>query len=343
MEPKVLKDGCVEFVEFSMKYTAAFPTVLKGVSLSVKSGEKVCVVGKSGSGKSSLFYTILRIVDGYEGEILLDGIPHTQLSQSCIRDNVSVIPQDPTVFVGTIKSNLDPFNKFSDEEIWSSIEKHGMKPTFEKFGLDGKIEENGKNLSVGELKLISMMRALIKNCKLLLVDECTSIDPQMDDEIQEIITKLDVTVISVTHKLKNMIFYDKVLVMQDGSVVEFDSVASLVDKPDSCIHKLICSVPNSNQIFQLFGGEVRKELPELGLEAGLQDDVKLEFYGSFLMFGEEKIPYGDVQDLKEGSGSNEFHFVVGETENARNVVIGFKDVENASVFRERLMAKLQNV
>jgi len=234
--------GAIEFKNYSVKYRPNLPNVIDNISLSVSSAEKIGVVGRTGSGKSTLFLSILRILEPLQGSILIDGVNISEIGLDDLRRHITIIPQDPMLFKGTLKENLDLLGKYSDEELWQSLERVCMKEKFEQEnGLATEIKEAGENLSAGEKQLLCIGRAILEQARIILIDEATSnIDPNTEQTILDTINNSfqDCTVITVAHRLKTIINADRVLVMGTGKVLEFDKPQTLIDDEKSYFHKL---------------------------------------------------------------------------------------------------------
>ncbi len=224
--------GEIKFENYKMKYRENLPFVLKNVTFEIRGGERVGVCGRTGSGKSSLVNGLLRLVESSEGSIKIDGIDISNVNIGELRRAISVIPQDPVLFSGTVRSNLDPFEKHSDEEVWSALQKSNLNNVIlsREDGLNSKMEEGGTNFSVGERQLLCLARAIIRNCKILVLDECSSsVDMETDKILQESIKEnfKNCTIISIAHRLSTIIDFDRILVMDDGKVAEFDIPSNL--------------------------------------------------------------------------------------------------------------------
>ncbi|XP_070538468.1 ATP-binding cassette sub-family C member 5-like [Ptychodera flava] len=231
-------DGRLQIENLKMRYRDNLPLALKGVTFNVASMEKVGIVGRTGAGKSSLGVSLFRLVEPTSGTIHIDGINISDIRLHDLRSRLSVIPQDPVLFVGTIRYNLDPFDEYSDDEIWQSLEKANLKHMVRD--LEGKLEapviENGGNFSVGERQLICMARALLRRCKILLLDEATAaIDTETDSLIQQTLRDAftNCTMLIIAHRLNTVLNCDKILVMDRGKVVEYDSPSTLLANPES--------------------------------------------------------------------------------------------------------------
>ncbi|CDF38271.1 unnamed protein product [Chondrus crispus] len=200
----------------------------------IKDVELLGVVGRTGSGKSSLMMALLRMVELANGSISVDGVNLRSLGLSDLRKRITIIPQDPVIFSGTIRFNLDPFSQHSDAELWDALEKSHMREFVEAFddGLDAKVSEYGENLSAGQRQVICLTRALLRNSKILILDEASSsLDMETDRLIQETIrTHLkDATILTIAHRLSTLADYDKIILMENGMVAEFGSPAGLLE------------------------------------------------------------------------------------------------------------------
>nr|XP_006823843.1 PREDICTED: multidrug resistance-associated protein 5-like [Saccoglossus kowalevskii] len=232
------QQGVLEMKEVKMRYRDNLPLALNGISFKVDTMEKIGVVGRTGAGKSSLGTCLFRLVDTTSGDIYIDDVNIKTLGLHDLRSSISIIPQDPALFVGTIRYNLDPFNQYSDDDVWTALEKCYMKDTVRDIDgkLDGQVVECGGNFSVGERQLLCMARALLRNCKILILDEATAaIDTQTDSLIQQTIRDAfhGCTMLIIAHRLNTVLKCDKIMVMDKGMVVEFDTPSSLLQDPDS--------------------------------------------------------------------------------------------------------------
>ncbi|PXF49940.1 Multidrug resistance-associated protein 1 [Gracilariopsis chorda] len=239
--------GDVEIKDVQLRYREELDLVLKGVNVSISGGEKIGVVGRTGSGKSSLMIAILRMVEIAGGRISVDGVNLHDLGLDDVRNNITIIPQDPVVFSGTIRFNLDPFSKHSEAELWDALEKSHLKQFVQEFegGLDAQVSEYGENMSAGQRQVICLTRALLRNSKILILDEASSsLDMETDRLIQETIrTHLkDATILTIAHRLFTLADYDKILVMEDGFAVEYGSPADLLGRADGKLKALVDSM-----------------------------------------------------------------------------------------------------
>ncbi|XP_068898237.1 multidrug resistance-associated protein 1 isoform X2 [Tenebrio molitor] len=225
--------GNVQFSKYAVRYRPGLDLVLKGVNFSINGGEKVGIVGRTGAGKSSLTLSLFRIIEAAEGEILIDGVNISSLGLHTLRSRLTIIPQDAVLFSGSLRMNLDPFDKHSDEEVWMALE-HAHLKSFVKgltAGLYHEVTEGGENLSVGQRQLICLSRALLRKTKVLVLDEATAaVDLETDDLIQRTIRTefKDCTVLTIAHRLNTIMDSDRVIVLDQGKIVEFDSPSNLL-------------------------------------------------------------------------------------------------------------------
>ena len=218
-------NGNIIFKGVNLRYSPDAPPVLKDLTFKIKAGEKIGIVGRTGAGKSSLISILFRLVEP-EGNIIIDNIDIKTLGLHELRSKISIIPQDPSLFSGTVRENLDPFKEYNDVKMWEALSEAHLTVTIRSMGgLDAKVSEGGANLSVGQRQLLCMARALLKKNKILVMDEATAnVDQKTDEVIQETIktTFTGNTVLTVAHRLNTIIDMDKVMVMDAGRVVEFD-------------------------------------------------------------------------------------------------------------------------
>eukprot|EP00756_Hemistasia_phaeocysticola_P019053 Hpha_TRINITY_DN15635_c2_g3::TRINITY_DN15635_c2_g3_i1::g.101879::m.101879/K05665/ABCC1; ATP-binding cassette, subfamily C (CFTR/MRP), member 1 len=225
--------AAVEVHNLHLRYRPNLPDVLRGVNFSVRDGEKVGIVGRTGSGKSSMMLGLLRILEAHEGRIILDQIDISTVGLSDLRSRVSIIPQDPVLFSGTLRSNLDPDSMHPDRTIWNALQQAHLRDIFEQTDdrLDVAVIEGGQNFSVGQRQLVCLARALLRESKLLLMDEVTaSVDVETDALIQQTVAEAfrDCTVLTIAHRLETVMNYDKVMVLGDGRVLEYDTPMNLL-------------------------------------------------------------------------------------------------------------------
>uniref|UniRef100_A0A3B4B9M5 ATP-binding cassette, sub-family C (CFTR/MRP), member 2 n=1 Tax=Periophthalmus magnuspinnatus TaxID=409849 RepID=A0A3B4B9M5_9GOBI len=229
------EEGKLQFDNFKVRYRPELDLVLHGVTCFIDSKEKtqIGIVGRTGAGKSSLTNCLFRIIEAAEGRILIDGVDISSIGLHDLRSRLTIIPQDPVLFSGSLRMNLDPFNKFSDEEIWKVLELSHLKSFV--FGLEEglqyEVAEGGENL-VGQRQLLCLARALLRKSRILILDEATAaVDLETDDLIQTTIRKefSHCTVLTIAHRL-HTIMDSSVMVLDAGKIVEFDSPSNLLDK-----------------------------------------------------------------------------------------------------------------
>ncbi|KAI7758337.1 hypothetical protein M8C21_013698, partial [Ambrosia artemisiifolia] len=236
--------GEVDIHHLQVRYAPHMPLVLRGLTCTFSGGKKTGIVGRTGSGKSTLIQTLFRLVDPAAGQILIDGINISTIGLHDLRSKLSIIPQDPTMFEGTIRSNLDPLEEYTDDKIWEALDKCqlGDEVRSKEGKLDSPVNENGDNWSVGQRQLVCLGRVLLKKTKVLVLDEATaSVDTATDGIIQQALWKhfSDSTVIMIAHRITSVLDSDMVLVLEQGLVDEYDSPKKLLDDDSSSFAKLV--------------------------------------------------------------------------------------------------------
>ena len=230
--------GGIVFNDVHMRYREGLPLVLQGFNMAVEGGERIGIVGRTGAGKSSIMSTLFRLVELSSGSISIDGINIAQVGLKDLRTRLAIIPQDPTLFRGTIRSNLDPFNKHTDLELWSALRQSDLvdadaqvdDKSHGRIHLDGIVEEEGLNFSLGQRQLMALARALVRGSQIIVCDEATSsVDMDTDQKIQRTIQTgfKGKTLLCIAHRLKTIINYDRICVMEQGRIAELDTPIKL--------------------------------------------------------------------------------------------------------------------
>uniref|UniRef100_A0A672RNR7 ATP-binding cassette sub-family C member 5 n=1 Tax=Sinocyclocheilus grahami TaxID=75366 RepID=A0A672RNR7_SINGR len=243
------QEGEIVFDRTEMKYRDNLPMILKKVSCSIRPKEKVGIVGRTGSGKSSLGVVLYRLVEPCGGSIKIDGVNICNIGLADLRSKLSIIPQEPVLFSGTVRSNLDPFNQYSEEQIWDALERTHMKECVSQLPLklESEVVENGENFSVGERQLLCVARVLLRQCKILILDEATAaMDTETDCLIQETIRNAfqDCTTLTIAHRLHTVLSCDRIMVLNQGQVVEFDEPSKLLANGNSRFCAMLAAVEN---------------------------------------------------------------------------------------------------
>ncbi|KAG2411497.1 hypothetical protein HFD88_009052 [Aspergillus terreus] len=240
VRPTWPEQGQITFENVTMRYRPGLPLVLNRLNLAITGGERIGIIGRTGAGKSSIISALFRLVKLEEGSITIDGVDISQLGLHELRARVSIIPQDPTFFRGTVRSNLDPFNEHTDAELWNALrqshlvdaknaandksqesEKNGS--SMPKITLDGPVDEEGSNYSLGQRQLLAFARAMVRDSRIIVIDEGTSsIDAETDMKIQETIVSnfRGKTLVSIAHRLRTVLGYDRICVMDKGKIAE---------------------------------------------------------------------------------------------------------------------------
>ncbi|CCE63528.1 hypothetical protein TPHA_0F00410 [Tetrapisispora phaffii CBS 4417] len=261
------REGAIEFNNYTTKYRENLDPVLKDINVSIKPKEKIGIVGRTGAGKSTLTLALFRLIEATGGSISIDGIDISKIGLEDLRSNLAIIPQDAQAFEGTIRSNLDPFDQHSDEELWRAVELSHLKQHILRMNEEANdresdssrtdittpdshnikellatpISKNGSNVSVGQRQLLCLSRALLNPSKVLILDEATAaIDMETDKIVQDTIKNefKERTILTIAHRIDTVMNYDKILVLDKGEVAEFDTVSNLLSDKNTMFYKL---------------------------------------------------------------------------------------------------------
>ena len=248
--------GRIQIINYSCKYRPETEIVLKKLNIDINGGEKIGVVGKSGRGKSTLGLALFRVINAYQGKILIDDVNIADLTLNKLRKNMCIIPQDPTLFESTVRDNVDPLKEYSNSEIFDILEEleffdfldiksklylNNNPKIYIKQCLNYKIKENGENISLGKKQLLCFARAVLKKSKIVIMDEATS---TLDLKTQSIMLKAldkyfkDSTVLSIAHRIESVMNFDRIMVFDEGELKEFDKPSQLIKKKNSLFFKL---------------------------------------------------------------------------------------------------------
>ncbi|KAF7007062.1 hypothetical protein CFC21_022037 [Triticum aestivum] len=236
--------GSVEIRDLKIRYRKDAPLVLHGISCKFEGGDKIGIVGRTGSGKTTLIGALFRLVEPSGGKIIIDSLDITSIGLHDLRSHLGIIPQDPTLFQGTVRYNLDPLGQFSDQQIWEVLDKCQLLETVQEKeqGLDSLVAEDGSNWSMGQRQLFCLGRALLRRCRILVLDEATaSIDNGTDVVLQKTIRTefKHCTVITVAHRIPTVMDCDMVLAMSDGKIMEYDRPTNLMETEGSFFRELV--------------------------------------------------------------------------------------------------------
>eukprot|EP00004_Rigifila_ramosa_P012441 TRINITY_DN2693_c0_g1_i2.p1 TRINITY_DN2693_c0_g1~~TRINITY_DN2693_c0_g1_i2.p1 ORF type:complete len:1252 (+),score=315.24 TRINITY_DN2693_c0_g1_i2:1186-4941(+) len=242
--PKWPSAGLIEFDGVTMSYFKDSPPVLRQVTFTIHPREKIGIVGRTGSGKSSLLIAMFRLVEPSGGTIIIDGRDVSKMPLDELRGSLSIIPQEPVLFKGTIRSNMDPFNLYSDDQLWTAIRTAHLEATVSALPLklDAPVLEHGRNFSLGQKQLFCLARVILKDSKILVLDEATAaLDLDTDALIQATIREFcrDRVVMTIAHRLETVMDYDKILFMDHGRVIEFGKREDLLADPKSAFYSLV--------------------------------------------------------------------------------------------------------
>ncbi|OZJ01918.1 hypothetical protein BZG36_05007 [Bifiguratus adelaidae] len=259
--------GDITFRNLRIRYRDGLPDVLHGLNLDIAGGSKIGIVGRTGSGKSTIMIALFRLVEAAGGSINIDGLDISTIGLHDLRSRLAIIPQDPVLFHGTVRSNLDPFGVHEDQSLWDALGRANLKDYVASCegGLDSEIAENGDNLSVGQRQLLCLSRAMLAQAKVVIMDEATaSVDVKTDAILQKALRKdfKNCTLLTIAHRLNTIIDYDKVLVLDNGYVNEYASPHELLSSPDSTFSSMVDETGPANS-------ELLRKLAKLAAEGAM--------------------------------------------------------------------------
>ncbi|KAG9492165.1 ATP-binding cassette sub-family C member 4 [Eleutherodactylus coqui] len=238
--------GMIAFENVNFAYSLDGPLVLRHLTALIRPKEKVGIVGRTGAGKSSLISALFRLAEP-EGKIWIDRLLTSDLGLHDLRKRMSIIPQEPVLFTGTMRKNLDPFDEHTDEELWDVLEEVQLKEVIEELPckIETQLAESGTNFSVGQRQLVCLARAILRKNRILIIDEATAnVDPRTDELIQKTIREkfADCTVLTIAHRLNTIIDSDKIMVLDSGRVKEYDEPFNLLQNKESLFYKMVQQV-----------------------------------------------------------------------------------------------------
>ncbi|ELP90711.1 multidrug resistance-associated protein, putative [Entamoeba invadens IP1] len=251
-------NGSIEFNKFKFRYRRGLPVVLKGITAKILPKEKIGVVGRTGSGKSTLMAGLFRIEEAYSGKIKVDGIDISTIPLDILRKRMCIMPQEATLFSGTVRDNLDPWNQMEDEKL-----RNVLKMVESTNDLGDEVTEGGDNFSLGQKQLICLARALLKGSKILIMDEATAnIDIQTDKNIQEMVRRNfeDITVITVAHRLQTIMDANKVMVFDKGKLKEMDAPINLIEDEKSIFSGLVQQSGCADELKRIAKGSFKENM-----------------------------------------------------------------------------------
>ncbi|KAI9496002.1 hypothetical protein BDB00DRAFT_811355 [Zychaea mexicana] len=242
--------GSIKVDDLVMQYAPDSPAVLRNVSFETRPREKIGIVGRTGSGKSTLTLSLFRFMEATSGRICIDGVDISKIGLEDLRSRLTIIPQDPVLFSGTLRSNLDPFDQHDEAELWAAMKRSHLIDLRDdndandnkNVTLDSPVTENGSNWSQGQRQLIALARALVKKSSLIILDEATSsVDFDTDHKIQQTIREefVDSSLLCIAHRIRTVADYDRILVLDHGKVIEFDTPYNLINREDG-VFKQMC-------------------------------------------------------------------------------------------------------
>nr|BAK06194.1 predicted protein [Hordeum vulgare subsp. vulgare] len=242
--PSWPSEGKINLENLRVKYRENAPTVLRGITCTFAAGNKVGVVGRTGSGKTTLLSALFRLIDPSRGRILIDNVDICTIGLKDLRMKLSIIPQEPTLFRGNVRSNVDPLGLYTDQDIWEALDKCQLKKTISVLPqlLESPVSDDGENWSAGQRQLFCLARVLLSRNRILVLDEATaSIDSATDAILQRVIKQefSGCTVITIAHRVPTVTDSDMVMVLSYGKLIEYDRPSRLMENDDSAFFKLV--------------------------------------------------------------------------------------------------------
>ncbi|KAM6551936.1 hypothetical protein CsatB_001744 [Cannabis sativa] len=277
--------GSIRFEDVVLRYRPELPPVLHGLSFAISPSDKVGIVGRTGAGKSSMLNALFRIVELERGRILIDDCDIGKLGLTDLRKVLGIIPQSPVLFSGTVRFNLDPFNEHNDADLWEALERAHLKDAIRRnsFGLDAEVSEAGENFSVGQRQLLSLARALLRRSKILVLDEATAaVDVRTDALIQKTIREefKSCTMLIIAHRLNTIIDCDRIILLDAGRVLEYDSPEELLSRENSAFSKMVQSTGAANAQYLRSLVREREDANRLGREESVRLDGQRKWIAS---------------------------------------------------------------
>ncbi|GLT64996.1 hypothetical protein SLA2020_374540 [Shorea laevis] len=299
--------GSIRFEDVVLRYRPELPPVLHGISFTTSPSDKVGIVGRTGAGKSSMLNALFRIVELERGRILIDGCDVAKFGLMDLRKDLGIIPQSPVLFSGNVRFNLDPFNEHNDADLWEALERAHLKDAIcrNSLGLDAEVSEAGENFSVGQRQLLSLARALLRGSKILVLDEATAaVDVRTDALIQKTIREefKSCTMLIIAHRLNTIIDCDRILLLDSGRVLEYDTPEALLSKEGSAFSKMVQSTgaANAQYLRSLVLGAAAQFAIAVSLTSSHSDLTRLEIEDEDSILKKTKDTVITLQGVLEG-------------------------------------------
>lgn len=255
-------EGRLDITDLVVKYASDLPPVLNGLNLKIEENQRVGIVGRTGAGKSSLALTLFRFLEASRGQILIDGVDIAKITLTSLRSRLAIIPQNPVLFSGNVRSNLDPFQEHDDDQLLSALAQVRCRTSTAKLpssALETPISEGGMNLSQGQRQLLCLARAIVANPKILILDEATSaVDPATDEKIQQALRarfgRGSLTLLVIAHRLSTIADFDHIMVLDRGMAVEFGSPRDLINLENGIFRAMVEKDSDRDQLFRTISG-----------------------------------------------------------------------------------------